>query len=176
MPRDSRFQGGDPLGRVLYATAVAGAVLGGLLLSLLAGLTVVSIIGRNAFGAAVPGDFELVEMGCAVAAFAFLPYCQMVRGNAVVDIFTAGTGPRTRAALDGAGSLLYAAIAGLLTWRLALGGLELARYGETTMVLRVPLWWGFAPAVASLGFLTLVCAYTAWRGFARVGGVAEAGL
>lgn len=176
MSRDSRFQGGDPLGRALYAAAVAGAVLGGLVLSLLAGLTVVSIVGRNVFGVAVPGDFELVEMGCAVAVFAFLPYGQMVRGNAVVDIFTAGAGPRTRAVLDGAGSLLYAAIAGLLTWRLALGGLELARYGETTMVLRVPLWWGFAPAVASLGFLTLVCVYTAWRDFARGRVGAETGL
>lgn len=176
MLHDSRFQGADALGRALYATAVAGAVLGGLILTLLAGLTVISIVGRNAFGAAVPGDFELVEMGCAVAVFAFLPYCQMVRGNAVVDIFTAGAGPRTCAALDGAGSLLYAAIAGLLTWRLALGGLELARYGETTMVLRVPLWWGFAPAVASLGFLTLVCAYTAWCGFAKARVVVEAGL
>ncbi len=58
---------------------------------------------------------------------------------------------------------IYTAIAALLTWRVALGGLEVRGYGETTMVLRVPVWWGYVPAVLCLAFLTLVCAYTVWR-------------
>ncbi len=33
----------------------------------------------------VPGDFELVQMATAVAAFCFLPYCQLRRGNIFVD-------------------------------------------------------------------------------------------
>ncbi|MGH6905736.1 MAG: TRAP transporter small permease, partial [Geminicoccaceae bacterium] len=109
------------------------------------------------------GDFELVEVGMAVAIFAFLPYCQIVRGNVIVDLFTAKASPRTRALLDVAGNLIYTAIAALLTWRVALGGLEIRGYHETTKVLRVPVWWGYVPAVLGLAFLTVVCAYTVWR-------------
>jgi TRAP-type C4-dicarboxylate transport system permease small subunit len=99
----------------------------------------------------------------AVAIFAFLPYCQIVRGNVIVDLFTNKASPRTKALLDGIGNLLFTAIAALLTWRVAVGGLEIRSYRETTMVLQVPVWWGYVPAVAFLAFLTIVCAYTVWR-------------
>jgi TRAP-type C4-dicarboxylate transport system permease small subunit len=153
----------DPFGRALHLAATGVALLGGAILFALTLLTVVSVVGRAALSAPIPGDFELVEVGMAVAIFAFLPYCQIVRGNVIVDLFTTRASPRTRASLDAAGNLIYTAIAALLTWRVALGGLEVRGYGETTMVLRVPVWWGYVPAVLCLAFLTLVCAYTVWR-------------
>ena len=151
------------LGRALYAPRPPWRVLGGAILFALTLLTVVSVVGRVAFSAPIPGDFELVEVGMAVAIFAFLPYCQMVRGNVIVDLFTTRASARVQALLDATGNLLYTAIAALLTWRVALGGLEVRGYGETTMVLRVPVWWGYAPAVIFLALLTVVCAYTVWR-------------
>jgi TRAP-type C4-dicarboxylate transport system permease small subunit len=151
------------MGRALYRTATGVAVVGGLVLFALTLLTVISVVGRVAFSAPIPGDFELVELGMAVAIFAFLPYCQIVRGNVIVDVFTTRASPRTRAVLDGVGNLLFTAIAALLTWRAAIGGLEIRSYHETTMVLQVPVWWGYVPAVAILAFLTIVCAYTVWR-------------
>jgi TRAP-type C4-dicarboxylate transport system permease small subunit len=153
----------ERVGRALYRAATGVAVLGGLVLFALTLLTVISVVGRAAFSAPIPGDFELVELGMAVAIFSFLPYCQIVRGNVIVDLFTSRASPRTRALLDGIGNLLYTAIAALLTWRGAIGGLEIRSYHETTMVLQVPVWWGFVPAVAFLAFLTVVCAYTVWR-------------
>ena len=153
----------DRLGRALQRAATGVALLGGLVLFALTLLTVISVVGRVAFSAPIPGDFELVELGMAVAIFSFLPYCQIVRGNVIVDLFTTRARPRTRALLDGIGNLLYTAIAALLTWRGALGGLEIRSYHETTMVLQVPVWWGFVPAVVFLAFLTVVCAYTVWR-------------
>src|SRR5262245_61354783 len=68
--------------------AGAVAVLGGLLLLAMAGLVVVSVIGRRFFNAPVNGDFELVSMGAAIAVFTFLPYTQARRGNILVDTFT----------------------------------------------------------------------------------------
>jgi TRAP-type C4-dicarboxylate transport system permease small subunit len=153
----------DALGRALHATATGVALIGGAVLFALTLLTVISVVGRAVLNAPIPGDFELVEVGMAVAIFAFLPYCQIVRGNVIVDLFTAEAGPRVKALLDGLGNLLYTAIAALLTWRVALGGLEVRSYGETTMVLRVPVWWGYLPAVVCLALLTVVCAYTFWR-------------
>jgi TRAP-type C4-dicarboxylate transport system permease small subunit len=153
----------ERVGRALYRAATGVAVLGGLVLFALTLLTVISVVGRAAFSAPIPGDFELVELGMAVAIFAFLPYCQIVRGNVIVDLFTTRASPQTRALLDGIGNLLFTAIAALLTWRVALGGLEIRSYHETTMVLQVPVWWGYVPAVIFLTFLTVVCAYTFWR-------------
>jgi TRAP-type C4-dicarboxylate transport system permease small subunit len=153
----------ERVGRVLYRAATGVAVLGGLVLFALTLLSVISIVGRVAFSAPIPGDFELVELGMAVAIFSFLPYCQIVGGNVIVDLFTSRASPRTRALLDGLGNILYTAIAALLTWRVALGGVEIRSYHETTMVLQVPVWWGYVPAVIFLALLTVVCAYTVWR-------------
>lgn len=153
----------ERVGRALYRAATGVALLGGLVLFALTLLTVISVFGRSAFSAPIPGDFELVELGMAVAIFSFLPYCQIVRGNVIVDLFTNRASPRTKALLDGIGNLLYTAIAALLTWRAAVGGIEIRGYHETTMVLQVPVWWGYVPAVAFLAFLTVVCAYTVWR-------------
>lgn len=149
--------------RLLTLLASSFAVFGGLVLTALILMTVISIIGRSLFNTPIPGDFELVEIGCAVAVFSFLPYCQLIRGNVVVDFFTARAQPRTKAILDMAGNLIYTGIAALLTWRLALGGMDLKRYNESTMVLQAPIWWGFVPVVIGSGLLTLVCAYSVWR-------------
>lgn len=164
-----------PFGVALYRAALGVAALGGLSLLAITALTAVSIVGREVFSAPVPGDFELVEIGCAVAIFAFLPYCQLVRGNVIVDLFTERMSLRARALLDVLANLAFTLIAAVLTWRTALGALDIWTYGEETMVLRVPLWWGVFAGLLGFGFLTVVCAYTAWRSLseARLGRLIE---
>ncbi len=151
-----------PLGRMLYICCDWLATGGGLVLATIALMTVASIIGRSLFSAPVPGDFELVEIGCAISVFAFLPYCQLTHGNVVVDFFTIRTNVKTRSRMDSIGSLIYGCIAALLTWRLILGGYDMYRYGEETMILGLSRWWGFVPMVMSLVLLTLVCLYTSY--------------
>ena len=148
---------------MLYRVSVVFAAVGGLSLLGIIVLTVASVVGRELFDTPIPGDFELVEIWCAVAVFSFLPYCQLVRGNVVVDLFTESASLHTRAALELAGNLMFTVIAAVLTWRLVLGGIDLATYHEETMVLRVPAWWGFVPAGLAMTLLTVVCAYTSWR-------------
>lgn len=161
---------GDPLGRMLGRVAAGLAILGGLVLSAITLLTVASIVGRTLFDAPVSGDFELVEIGMAAAIFAFLPYCQITRGNVVVDLFTTRLAPRTRATLDAVADTVFALLAAIFAWRAWLGGADVWRYAETSMVLRLPVWWGYVPAVLFLGFLAIVCAYTAWRGLLAAAG------
>ena len=57
--------------------------------------------------------------------------------------------------------IAYAGIAALLAWRLTLGGMDLRTYGETTMVLGMPVWPAFLPIVPSLVLLSVACLYTA---------------
>lgn len=162
----------DRIETALLAASKALAGLGGLVLLAVTGLTVYSIVGRAlpswpglAWWGPVRGDFELVEAGTAIAIFSFLPYAHIARANVLVDVVTAGCSPRAKAALAVPANLLLASLAALFTWRMgvATAALIAAPFPQTTMLLRVPLWWGYLPATASMAFLTLVAAFTVWR-------------
>jgi TRAP-type C4-dicarboxylate transport system permease small subunit len=162
LPRGER-----PLGPALLGACRWTAIAGGAVLLAITLLTVASVVLREVTGRPIPGDFELVEIGCAVAVFAFLPYCQMIGGNVLVEFVTARAPVRVQAALDALAQLAYTLIAALLAWRLALGGADLKAYGETTMVLGVPVWWAFVPIVPTTVLLALACAHTAWKSLGK---------
>ncbi len=162
------FHSADLVGRALYRLAHAFAIAGGALMAGLIGMVVVSVAGRNVLGTPIYGDFELVAMGTAIAVSLFLPYCHLNRGNVIVDLFLARAPLRVRTGCDVAGSLLLAGLAGLLTWRTLLGGLELADYGEVTMILAIPVWWAFPFVVSALGLLAVCGLYTAACDAARL--------
>jgi TRAP-type C4-dicarboxylate transport system permease small subunit len=139
----------------------AFAFAGGVVLVAMTGMSVVSIAGRTVLGRPLAGDFELVQLGCAVAVAAFLPYCQLRRGNIIVDFFTVRAGPRVQGALDALGALLLAAVMALLAWRTAAGMLTVKAAGEITMIVGFPVWLGYAAIVPSLALTALVGLVTA---------------
>ena len=55
----------------------------------------------------VPGDFELVAIGTGLAVFAFLPWCQMTRGNVLVDFFMSAAPVRAKTVCDVIGGVFY---------------------------------------------------------------------
>ena len=63
-------------------------------------------------------------MATAVAVFSFLPYCQVRRGNIVVDTFTSWLPARANAVIDAFWDLVYAGMMGLMTACLVVGTLE----------------------------------------------------
>ena len=137
------------------------AVLGGVLLAAIAGLVVVSVIGRATLNAPVNGDFELVSMGAAIAVFTFLPYCQARRGNIFVDTFTGWLPARANAVIDAFWDLVYAAIMGLLAACLVEGAIEHYRSGQTTMLLQLPIWPAIVVSAALMVLLAGVALATA---------------
>jgi TRAP-type C4-dicarboxylate transport system permease small subunit len=147
--------------RALDVLARAFAFAGGVVLVAMTGMSVVSIAGRTVLSRPLAGDFELVQAGCAVAVAAFLPYCQLRRGNIIVDFFTVRAGPRVQAALDALGALLLAAVMALLAWRTAAGMLTVKAAGEITMIVGFPVWLGYAAIVPSLALTALVGLATA---------------
>jgi predicted nucleic acid-binding protein len=77
------------------------ASLGGLALIVIMAVSSLSVVMRAIPGLrSIPGDTEIVQIGCAVAVFAFLPICQLRRSNVFVDFFTAGLPQRARSFLD----------------------------------------------------------------------------
>jgi len=81
--------------RTLEVAVKALAVLGGVIALAVAVVVALSVLSRWLFSSPIPGDFELAQIGTASAVFAFLPYCQLVRGNIVVDTFTSRLPKRT---------------------------------------------------------------------------------
>lgn len=163
----------DPVGRALERAADGAAVFGGLLLSAMILVTILSIVGRALAGLGrhlpvfglfgpVPGDFEILSMAGAVAVAAFMPLCQMRAGHVVVDLLFRGAGPRWHALFGVVANLLFVLVGALIVRSLVAGGLDKHAYRETTMLLRMPAWWGyagmalfFAQAVICAAWLTL---------------------
>lgn len=150
---------GSPLRRVLGSVITAWALLGGALLLGVVAINVVSVVG-GIVAVPLPGDFELTEIGIAVAVFAFLPYCELTGANVTADIFTARLGPRARAGLALMGSLAAFVFSLILLWRMGAGALDQRDYNYTTAILQVPVWLAFIPILISLALLGLAALLT----------------
>ena len=150
----------QPEGRGVVARLVLGwALLGGLLLLAVVAMNVLSILG-TLIGMPVPGDFEMTEMGVAVAAFAFLPYCQLTRANVTADIFTQRAGPRTLAVLGLLESVIALGFSILMLWRMYAGMLDQKAYSYETSILQIPVWLAFVPILLSLALLGIAAIQT----------------
>lgn len=150
-----RFAAVERLARLL-------AVLGGLVLVAVTLLTVISITGRGliSFGLRpIPGDFELVETMTAFAVFSFLPWCQVRRAHATVDVFTSFLSDRVNRFIDLICEALMTGVIVLIAWRLWYGMWDKIRYSEVTFILQFPVWWGFAASMAAAAIGVLVSFY-----------------
>lgn len=131
------------------------ALFGGLVLTLVVLINAYSIFADMLFNTPFPGDFELTEMGVAIAAFTFLPYCQITGSNVSADLFTAGAGRRALAVMGFLASLVALAFSTVLLWRMSAGLIDYREYEEVTGILSIPIWYGFVPALISLCLLAL---------------------
>jgi TRAP-type C4-dicarboxylate transport system permease small subunit len=136
------------------------ALLGGAILLVLALMNVASVLGSALIGRPFPGDFEMTEVWVAVAAFMFLPYCQLTGANVSADIFTSGASRRWIATFALAASLVALAFSLILFWRMFFGMLDQRAYHYTTTILQFPHWLAFIPVLASLALLALAALIT----------------
>jgi TRAP-type C4-dicarboxylate transport system permease small subunit len=143
----------------------AWALFGGALLCALVFMNVYSVLSAALVGRPFPGDFEMTEVGVAVAVFAFLPYCQLTDANVTADIFTAGASARTVAILKAAASIVALCFSAILVWRMSAGMLDQIAYGYTTTILQFPHWIAFIPILFSLALLAVASLMTAVDAF-----------
>jgi TRAP-type C4-dicarboxylate transport system permease small subunit len=151
------------LGRALELIAQAFAFSGGAVFVALIAMSATSITLRTVTGKPVQGDFEMVQYACAIGIAAFLPWCQMRRGNIIIDFFTARVPPRGQAALDALGALLLALVMAAVAWRATNGAQTVFASGERAMISRIPVWIPYAAIVPSLALTSLAGLYTAWE-------------
>src|SRR4051794_30951183 len=119
-------------------------------------MTCVSLVGRNLLGWTIVGDFELVGAAAGAAVALFLPWCQVRRGNIIVDFFTARASARTQEGLDRIGALLFAVAIAVMTWRTFIGGLNAWRSNSGTMMIGLPEWIIYSAMVPPLALCVLI--------------------
>jgi len=180
-------------GRFMSSLSMGAALLGGLVLAGIAGMTVISVIGRALAGyglGPVRGDFELVQIGCAIAVFSFLPWCQIRRGHVTVDLLVERFSPRVQAALRLLGDIALGAVAVLMARQLWAGMIDkfcadpsdplfgwlwnmtsIAQpycWVEATYELNLPVWWGYAAGSLGAGLFAVVTLHSVWQSLNEV--------
>lgn len=121
-------------------------------------LTGASIIGSLTIRP-ISGEIELVEVLCGLAVFGFLPFCQLKRGHVGVDLLISAFGPKAMNVTQLIGDIIITLLFALLTWRHGVGLMDKFENGETTPLLLLPVWWGYALAMVLLLANVLVCLF-----------------
>ena len=145
-----------------YRLAGLSAMFGALLLLAVMLMIVASVSGRALIGIGlgpVPGDFELVEVGTAIAVFFFLPWTYLKGGHATVDLLFIHLPPWGKRVVLIVSDVLMLVIWLVLTHMLYQGMLEKRDNLETTFILAMPVWWAYA--LCLLGAVVGCLAYVA---------------
>ena len=142
------------------------ALIGGGLLVVAIIITLISVIGRYSFSYPLPGDYEIVEIVCAIGVFLFFPYTHATNSNITVEFFTLALPERFKRILDTVHDVIFTLVAALLTWRVSIGLAGKYHSGETSVLIGIPLWWAYCFVVLSMALLTIVCL---WRTVIGIG-------
>lgn len=152
---------------ILQTLAKLCAIVAGLLLTGITLMTCLSLIGRNTTGTTLVGDFELTGLAAGAAIALFMPWCQVKRGNIIVDFFTTRLGDETNNRLDRLGALLLAVLFAVLAWRTALGGLNSWSTNSETQILGFPEWMAYAAMVPPFVLTAVIGLHQSLMGFGQ---------
>ena len=145
------------------------ALIGTLILLIVILISTLSIFGRLVLERPIVGDFELVEMGCAVAIFLFLPLCHFRNGNISIDVFTMKLDRIKKNFLDRFATFLFLIVASFFSIRMVFGLYDMLRYQEQTMLLQIPIWIPFVPAILSFFALAITSLFCMFYNFSDHG-------
>ena len=153
--------------KALETLAKLCAILAGLLLIFITLMTCISVIGRDLIGKTIVGDFELSGAAAGAAIALFMPWCQVKRGNILVDFFTTKASPALQNIMERFGTALLGAVMVLMAWRTSLGGLNSFVTRSETQILGFPEWIIYAFMVPPLALTALIALYQSVFGFSE---------
>jgi TRAP-type C4-dicarboxylate transport system permease small subunit len=155
-----------PAGRFVRRLAKYTAIAGGAMLIVITLVTIASVIGRALIPlglGAIPGDFEIVQAGMLFAIFAFLPWCHLERGHAIVEILTDRLPVRLNAFAEFVWDVAMMLASAFIAWRLGVGLLDKLGNRESTFILRMPVWIIYTSGAVGAVIFVAVAIYCAVR-------------
>jgi TRAP-type C4-dicarboxylate transport system permease small subunit len=152
------------LDRALDATLGA---LCAIVLFVMMALTCVDVAGRYLLNRPVPGGLEMIEILVAATVFAALPLVTQREGHVTVDLLDAVSPDWLLRVQHVLGNVLAAVVCGTLAWQLWIRAGRMLGYGDTTAVLRIPLYPLTYAMSVLVGLSALICLLLALRKPAR---------
>jgi TRAP-type C4-dicarboxylate transport system permease small subunit len=154
------------IGRLIHSLARYMALAGGAVMIVVTAVTVISIVGRSLirFGLSpIPGDFEIVQAGMLFAIFAFLPWCHLERGHAIVAILTDRFPVRFNALAEFVWDAVMFVAGSFIAWRLSVGLFDKLGNRESTFILRFPIWIIYTLGMIGAAVFVVIALYCAVR-------------
>ena len=102
-------------------------------------ITVIDVVGRYCLNMPLSGSGEATELLLAVAVFAGISLAAVSGEHIRIDLLEQVLSPRVQSWQRLFGAAASAGVLAFLAWRLWLRGAELARFGDTSSHLNVPM-------------------------------------
>ena len=139
-----------PPTRLLGRTGVVMAAIGGLMLTIMMGLTVCDVIGRYIFNAPIKGAAELTEILLSATIFLGLGTVSLSEDHVTVDLLTEKMPSAVQPLRQALAGLASGVVLGVVSWRLWVYAAQIGGYGGSTTNLAIP--------IAPLGYFCAICA------------------
>nr|WP_319250990.1 TRAP transporter small permease [uncultured Celeribacter sp.] len=136
--------------QLLGRAGVVMAALGGVMLTVMMGLTVCDVIGRYLFNAPIKGAAELTELLLCALIFLGLGAVSLKEDHVTVDLLTDRMPSFIQPYRLVLAGLFSAVVLAVVAWRLWVYADQIGGYGGATTNLSIP--------IAPLGYFCAICA------------------
>ena len=140
------------LSKASYILPVVGAVA----ICVMGGITIVDILLRAVLNLPIQGSYEIVQLSLVTAIYAGIGETFRRRTNLVVDLIDFAAPRVSKKLLIPLADLLSFAVIAVVFVGAIRQGLAVAGYGDTTMDLKIPVYWYWIPVMIGCGW-ALVC-------------------
>ena len=116
------------------------------------------VVGRYFFSHPIKGTNELVGFMMVVAGFIGLGYCQLIKGNVMIDVLVNHVGRRGKSLLNVFSYLMSVAVCVLITWQGVLRSYDYMHrtLGSITILLSIKLWPFMLIMAVSFGWAAVI--------------------
>ena len=128
-----------PRNRLAHAAQTAAGGCAAIALASIMFLMLIDVTGRYLFNAPLPGAAEIIELAMGVCVFAALPLVTASNEHIRLDYLSNAARGRVQALTNALVATISTGGMGLLAWRIVDKALSIARYGDTTPFLKIPM-------------------------------------
>ncbi len=149
-------------GKVIHLLPALGACA----ICVMGGITIIDIALRGIFNRPIQGSYEIVQLSLVTAIYAGLGETFRRSTNIVVDLIDFVAPRFSRRVLLPLADLLSFVVVAVFFVGAIRQGMAVAGYGDTTMDLKIAIYWYWIPVIVGFGWALacLVLGFRAGRG------------
>lgn len=140
------------LSKVSHILPIVGAIA----ICVMGGITIVDILLRGILNLPIQGSYEIVQLSLVTAIYAGIGETFRRGTNLVVDLIDFAAPRVSKKLLIPLADLLSFAVVAVVLVGAIRQGFAVAGYGDTTLDLKIPVYWYWIPVIVGLGW-ALVC-------------------